>query len=130
MKETHTINIDEGDRQMILLALAHLAVERPGWLYATGLVAAKMDTIELDRPKMFTEFYMLRKMHVSDSLPEDPTNESVSKALNDRWMTADAYRLGQQVTDLTEAIRRHSRKEITDQDLHRVLVAKVAVNTK
>lgn len=27
----HTFEIDEGQRQMLVLAIAHLAIERPGW---------------------------------------------------------------------------------------------------
>jgi len=109
-----TITIDESQRQMILLALAHLAVERPGWLYACGETAKTMDHIEADRPKLFDEFHKLRVARVSDSLPEDPTHESVSKALNARWSTADAIRLEQRmelavkrVAELEAAIRQH-----------------------
>lgn len=40
---THQIDIEEEDRQVILLALAHLAVERPGWDNYLRTVAAKMD---------------------------------------------------------------------------------------
>lgn len=37
------IEIDEGQRQMVLLALAHLSVERPGWNTALREIATKMD---------------------------------------------------------------------------------------
>lgn len=33
---------DESDRQAVLLALGHLAVERPGWDYMLGLIADKL----------------------------------------------------------------------------------------
>lgn len=35
----HTFEIDEGQRQMLVLAVAHLAVERPGWDYALQNIA-------------------------------------------------------------------------------------------
>lgn len=53
----HTIVIDESQRQIILLALAHLAVERPGWDVALADIAALMDNVGLP---MFEEFKSLR----------------------------------------------------------------------
>lgn len=38
---THTITIDESQRQMIMLALAKLRMERPGWDYALGEIAER-----------------------------------------------------------------------------------------
>ena len=37
-----TFDLDESDRQMTILALAHLALERPGWDDALSRVADKM----------------------------------------------------------------------------------------
>lgn len=37
-----TFQLEESDRQMILLGLSELAVARPGFAYAIGLVAAKL----------------------------------------------------------------------------------------
>lgn len=71
-----TIQIDEGQRQMILLALAHLAVERPGWKVALADTALVMDD-----GTMFHTFYQLRHDVVRDSLPESPTPETLNAAL-------------------------------------------------
>lgn len=38
---THTIEIDESQRQLILLALAELSRSRPGWHYVLGVVAGQ-----------------------------------------------------------------------------------------
>ena len=37
----YTVQINEGDRQLLLFALAKLQKERPGWDYAIETVAAK-----------------------------------------------------------------------------------------
>ncbi len=42
----HTIVVTEEERQMILMALAHLAVERPGWQMILTETASKMDAIQ------------------------------------------------------------------------------------
>jgi hypothetical protein len=39
--------LDEGDRQMVLLALANLALLRPGFDFAIGLIAEKLDGKEM-----------------------------------------------------------------------------------
>ncbi len=39
-KMRHRIEIDESQRQLILLALAHLAEERPGWENAIEITAS------------------------------------------------------------------------------------------
>ena len=38
------LQLDESQRQAVLMALAHLAVERPGWDVMLEEIAAKMDT--------------------------------------------------------------------------------------
>jgi hypothetical protein len=56
MKNT-TVDLEEGQRQMTLLALAKLSIERPGWLWALEQVALLMDDPEPDgKPYMFGEF--------------------------------------------------------------------------
>jgi len=52
------VTIEESDRQAILLAIGHLAVERPGWDYMLGEIAETL----MGR-KMYEE---LRDMHASD----------------------------------------------------------------
>jgi len=56
-----TIEITEEERQMALLAFAHLA--RPGWDWALAQLALKMDNRvgegEAARPEMFDQFKAL-----------------------------------------------------------------------
>lgn len=57
-----TVTIDEGQRQVLLLALAKLSIERPGWAWMLGELAAKFSTapnIE-DGREMFEKF---REIH-------------------------------------------------------------------
>ncbi len=49
-----TIDLEEGNRQMILLAIAELALSRPGWDWTLGELAK-----QLDGEQMFTEFKRL-----------------------------------------------------------------------
>lgn len=59
MINQHTITIDEMQRQMLLLALAKLSIEYPGWLDAlTRLAATVPGGVE-----MFTAF---REIHRDD----------------------------------------------------------------
>lgn len=48
--------LDEADRQMVLLALAHLSVARPGWEHALHLLALQIDNQNNGRALMFDEF--------------------------------------------------------------------------
>ena len=55
----YTITIDEGQRQVLLMALAHLAAERPGWHpVCIKPIAQKMDNPDPD--SMYEEF---RELH-------------------------------------------------------------------
>lgn len=56
----HVMRLEEGERQMVLMALAHLAVERPGWDDALQRLAMQLDNEQNNRPQMYDEF---RKMH-------------------------------------------------------------------
>jgi hypothetical protein len=55
------IKISESDRQAILLALAHTAVERPGWDYMLNELAKKMDNVADDRAVMYETFKAIRQ---------------------------------------------------------------------
>lgn len=61
-----TLSLDEGQRQMVLLALAKLAIERPGWQSALEEIALQIDNaVDVipgndPIPEMFTRF---REMH-------------------------------------------------------------------
>ena len=39
----HTVQLEEDQRQLVLVALAKLSIERPGWLDAIESIALKMD---------------------------------------------------------------------------------------
>jgi hypothetical protein len=57
MKNSHTITIDEGQRQLMLLALAVFTVQRPGMEYACSEIARVMDNItDAGRPQMYDQF--------------------------------------------------------------------------
>jgi hypothetical protein len=55
-----TLELNEGDRQMVLLALAHLSIERRGWETALHAIALQIDNQRDGRAVMFDEF---RKLH-------------------------------------------------------------------
>jgi hypothetical protein len=58
----HLLRIDEGERQMILLALAHLSNERPGWDDALNRIASRIDNEDSKHPgraEMYDEFKRL-----------------------------------------------------------------------
>lgn len=46
---------------MLLMALAHLSVERPGWDDALNRLALKVDSDEGGRAVMYDEFRKLRR---------------------------------------------------------------------
>lgn len=53
----HLLRVDEGERQMMLLALAELSLEHPGWVAALEAIARKMDNVdENGQAKMFEQF--------------------------------------------------------------------------
>lgn len=66
MKE-HTITVDEAQRQMMLMALAHLSVERPGWDSALAEIAGKMDNAGQEGPEMYEQFKRFRRFGVKAS---------------------------------------------------------------
>ena len=59
-----TVDLDESDRQLILMALAHLAVERPGWNLAIELIVAKMDTAETPKRRQIEALACHHSLHV------------------------------------------------------------------
>lgn len=54
-----TLELTESDRQMLLLALAHLSLERPGWDYALNALALQVDNERDGRALMYDEFRAL-----------------------------------------------------------------------
>jgi hypothetical protein len=57
----HHITIDESERQAMLLALAYLAVDRPGWDYMLNELAKKLDNVKDGRAQMYDEFRKTRE---------------------------------------------------------------------
>jgi hypothetical protein len=53
-EEGQLMNFEEGDRQLVLLAIAELSLSRPGWDYALGLIADQLQGRE-----MYDEFKRL-----------------------------------------------------------------------
>jgi len=64
----HRFEIDEEQRQVTLLALAHLATRRPGWDNMLRKIAGKMDTPDL---VLYEGFKTTAKL----SLPKGPRRE-------------------------------------------------------
>jgi hypothetical protein len=55
----HTITLDESERQAVLLALAKLSLERPGWDHMLNQIALKMDNAIGVRAQMYDSFRAL-----------------------------------------------------------------------
>lgn len=53
------LELDEGERQLVLLALAKLSVERSGWDDALNRIALRMDNPENGRAQMYDDFRKL-----------------------------------------------------------------------
>ena len=65
---------DEADRQMLMLALAELALQRPGWRETLGRLAARFDGHGL-----FEAFIGLDQRHVRVDLTLAPDAARVSR---------------------------------------------------
>lgn len=62
MSDDVTITLEEGQRQATLMALAHLAVERPGWRWMLSQIALKMDNRDLlGNADLFEKFVKLHE---------------------------------------------------------------------
>jgi hypothetical protein len=64
------VDLDEGERQIVLMALAALSIERPGWDAALNEIAMKIDNVDRakgaeptrpPRAKMYDAFREFRK---------------------------------------------------------------------
>jgi hypothetical protein len=62
----HTIVLDESERQAVLLALAKLSLERPGWDDMLNRIALKMDNASAGRAQMYDSFRALGLESMSD----------------------------------------------------------------
>lgn len=54
--------LEESDRQLLLMALAKLSIERPGFDYALNKLACRYDNIVEDRATMYDSF---RKLYLT-----------------------------------------------------------------
>ena len=88
----HAIQLEEGQRQMVLLALAKLSIERPGWLDAIEELALRMDNRDPQgHPEML---YAFRRIHAPDTpyggfeMPREAWNEVAKKELADMTVSA------------------------------------------
>lgn len=63
--ELRTMLLNEADRQTVLLALARLSVERPGWEDYLHTLALQIDSQRDGRALMFDDFRALRANRVS-----------------------------------------------------------------
>lgn len=61
---THALELNEGERQMVLMALAHLSVERPGWDDALNRLALQIDNQGDGRALMYDDFRTLHRRAV------------------------------------------------------------------
>jgi hypothetical protein len=53
------MKLEEAERQMVLLALARLSIERPGWDAALNRLAMKIDNDREGRAEMYDAFRKL-----------------------------------------------------------------------
>ena len=69
------IQLDEGQRQMVLMALSHLAVERPDWKRALEHIACMIDTTRITelgvRPVVFNQLYWMHKEEIDHKKPPE-----------------------------------------------------------
>ncbi len=63
------LDLEEGDRQLVLMALAHLSLSHPGFDYALNLVAQRIDNVEAGRAKLYDDFRRLGLREDLEVLP-------------------------------------------------------------
>lgn len=63
-----SLELPEEDRQLVLMALAHLSLKRPGWDYALNLIARRIDNVLEDRAVLYDQ---LRRMSAEEKEAED-----------------------------------------------------------
>jgi hypothetical protein len=79
MKQTHAMLIDEGQRQLLLMALAHLAVERPGFDQALSEIAAPIDNkTAAGAPELYSEF---KRLHAPQARSIDHSAELPARSV-------------------------------------------------
>lgn len=58
----HTVTIDDGERQLVLMALADLSLKCPGFDHALNETACKIDNVADGRAILYDEFRKLREV--------------------------------------------------------------------
>ncbi len=74
----HNLPLDEGQRQALLMALAHLAIERPGWDWMLGEIAKPIDN---PGPEMYNQFKKLRQQNLDLDPPVDVLMEALEESV-------------------------------------------------
>jgi len=67
--------LDEAERQLVLMALAHLSIARPGWDDALNRIARKIDTNQAGRAALYDAFREQHRPAVAQegrATPADP----------------------------------------------------------
>ena len=72
-----TFLIEESDRQLILLAIARLGVERPGWQMTLHRLASEV----LHGEDMFAMFQRFKRQEVGIAEPEDTGKSSADDGI-------------------------------------------------
>jgi hypothetical protein len=65
----HLLQIEEEERQVLLLALAHLANERPGWDDMLNRIALRIDNEDSKHPGRAAMYDALKTLWVERELP-------------------------------------------------------------
>lgn len=77
----HRLELDEGERQLVLLALAQLSLIDRGFDYALNLVALRIDNDQGGRAEMFDAFRASRADLVpAERYPEPPEDPEIASA--------------------------------------------------
>jgi hypothetical protein len=96
MFEDHIITLEEGQRQILLLALAKLSIERPGWLDAIERIAFLMDNRTMQgKPELLYEF---RRIH------NDTAGANCSRLLDAASHALRSYEHGNSSPELAKEI--------------------------
>jgi hypothetical protein len=75
---TPKLELDESDRQMVLMALAHLSVSRPGWDDALNRIALRIDNMIEGRADLYDRF---RKLKADEKTEEAVRGLATAQAL-------------------------------------------------
>jgi hypothetical protein len=72
-----TLELEEGDRQLVLMALAALSLEKPGFVDALNRIAVRIDNVKDGRAELFDGFRRFR----ADALAPSETRGELSPEL-------------------------------------------------